>query len=450
VPYFIHWSLDGRSLAYTIGISVLTGVVFGMAPALQATRANLQETLKEGGRGTAGGRRAWMRNTLVVAEVAMSLVLLIGASLFVRSFINLQNASIGFETAPIMTLRFYLPGAAYDAADAKARRVEDIVQRVESLPGVQAAFASNFIPFGAGGSGGNVLVEGRSFERGKEPSITFIAATPRLRDTLAVGLVRGRDITASEETTRTAVALVNQTMADQIWPGEDPVGRRFRLTGDRNPEWFTVVGIIADFQHFQGDSERPVFPSAYVPYSFDPTLNTGLTVRTAGDPARITSALREAIRAADPTLPVFNVKTMEELRQFSFWQYRLFGWMFGVFGVVALLLASIGVYGVLSYAVSQRTQEIGVRVALGAARRDVLRLVVGQGLRLAAAGIALGILGAFGVTRFVKSILYNVTPTDPVSFAGVAIFLTLVAALASYVPARRATTVDPLVALRDQ
>jgi putative ABC transport system permease protein len=242
---------------------------------------------------------------------------------------------------------------------------------------------------------------------------------------------------------------VNQTLAKQLWPAEDAVGRRFRLVGDDIPDWFTVVGVVADFRHGQGNSSRPVFPSAYVPYSFAPTLNTGLTVRVAGDPARITTAVREQIRLADPALPVFQVRTMEDLRQFSFWQYKLFGWMFSAFGFVALLLASVGVYGVLSYSVSQRRQEIGVRMALGAGRADVLRLVIGQGIRLAALGIGAGVFAALGVTQFIKTLLYNVTASDPASFGLVAVFLAIVAVIASYVPARRAMGVDPIVALRN-
>jgi putative ABC transport system permease protein len=450
IPYFIHWGLDSRTLAYTLGVSMLTGIVFGLVPALQATRSNLQESLKEGSRGATGGRRARLRNGLVVAEVSMSLILLVGASLFVRSFLNMQNAVVGFDTAPLMTMRFYLPGASYEAADAKARRVQDIVRRVEGLPGVQAAFASNFVPLGGGGSGGDVLVEGKSYESGKEPSITFVAASPHLRQTLGVALVSGRDLTEAEEVTRTPVAIINQAMAKRVWADVDPLGRRFRLKGDTNPDWFTVVGIVTDFRHFQGDSGEDVFPSAYVPYSFDPTLNTGLTIRVAGSPAQITGSVREAIRSADATLPMFQVSTMEDLRQRSFWQDKLFGWMFSVFGAIALLMASVGVYGVLSYSVSQRVQEIGVRVALGAERRDVMKLIVWQGLKLGALGIVLGVLGAAGLTQFLKSVLFNVTPTDPLSFGGVAAFLIAVALAASYIPARRAMAVDPIVALRGE
>ena len=448
IPYFIHWSLDARSLAYTIAISLATGIIFGLVPALQATRTNLQDSLKEGARGSTGGRRAWLRNTLVVTQIAMSLVLLVGASLFVRSFLNLQNASVGFDTAPLMTMRFYLPGTAYEPADAKTRRVEDIVRRVEGLPGVQAAFASNFVPLWGGGGGGNVMVEGKTVPKGEEPNIAFITTTPRLRQTLNVSLVAGRDLTEAEELTRAPMALVNQTMAKQLWPGQDPIGHRFRLTGEPQ-DWFTVIGVIADFRHAQGTSNRPIFPSAYVPYSFQPSLNTGISIRVTGDAARITSAVREQIRASDPSLPVFLARTMEEQRQLSFWRYKLFGYMFSAFGAVALLLAAIGVYGVLAYSVSQRRQEIGVRVALGAARRDVLRLVVGQGVTLAAIGIGVGIVGAFGATSLIASLLYNVTSSDPVSFVLVATFLAAVAVVASYIPARRAMAVDPIIALRN-
>jgi putative ABC transport system permease protein len=450
IPYFITWTIDGRSLLYTIVVATLTGVVFGLAPALQAARANLQESLKEGGRGSAGGRRGWMRNTLVVAEVSLALVLLVGASLFVRSFRNLEGASVGFDTAPLMTLRFYLPGEAYEPADAKARRIDDIVTRVEALPGIEAAFASNFVPLGGGGGGGNVIAEGKAVEAGQEPGIAFVAATPHLRKTLGVALVRGRDFTDTEGRMNAPVAMINQAMATRVWGSDDPVGRRFRLASGAITEWFTVIGVIADFRHFQGNNDRPVFPAAYVPLPFEPTLNTGITIRVAGDPAAITSAVREQIRLADASLPVFQVRSMEEARRLSFWEYGLFGWMFSAFGLIALALASIGVYGVLSYSVSQRTQEIGVRVALGAARRDVLRLIVTQGLKLAAVGIAVGLAGAFFVTPVIRSILFKVAPTDPVSFAGVAAFLLLVSFVASYVPARRALAVDPIIALRNE
>jgi putative ABC transport system permease protein len=450
VPYFITWSVNARSLVYTITIAMLTGIVFGLAPAMQAVRSNLQSTLKEGGRGNAGGSRALMRNTLVVVEVAMSLVLLVGASLFVRSFLNLQTASIGFDTAPIMTMRVALPGTAYEAPDARLRRMDDIVKRVQALPNVQSAFASNFVPMGGGGGGGRVAIEGRSVESGKEPGINFTGVAGNVRQTLGLELLRGRDFTEAESATRSAVALINQRMAQTMWPDTDPLGRRFKLVNDPEvTDWFTVVGVIPDFKHFQGESNEPIGPGAYVSYAYQQTLNTGITVRVAGDPRLITPSVREAIRAADPLMPMFDVSTMEELRRLSFWQFRLFGSMFSIFGFIALVLAAVGVYGVLSYSVSQRVQEIGVRMALGAERSHVMRLIVGQGIKLAGFGVGGGLLGALAVTPVIRTLLFNVTPTDPISFVGVSLFLAAVAILASYIPARRAMAVDPIVALRN-
>ena len=449
IPYFITWSLDARSLAYTVVIAMATGVVFGLVPALQAVRSNLQSTLKEGGRGNAGGSRAYIRNGLVVVEIALSLVLLVGASLFVRSFLNLQTSKVGFDTTPLMTMRFALPGTAYEPVGAKARRVEDIVRRIEGLPGVQSAFASNFVPMGGGGGGGRVIVEGRAVERGKEPGISFTAVTPHIRQTLGLELLKGRNFTDAEGSSRSSVAQINQRMAQVMWPDADPIGRRFQMVGNAKQEWFTVIGVISDFRHFQGDSSAGPGPSAYVPYPYQETLNTGVTIRVAGDPIQITAAAREQIRLSDPLLPVFDVSTMEALRQLSFWQYRLFGSMFSTFGFIALVLASIGVYGVLSYSVSQRVQEIGVRMALGAERRDVMKLIVGQGVKLSAFGVVGGLLGAAAITPVIRTLLFNVTPTDPLSFAGVAVFLSMVAVMASYIPARRAMAVDPIIALRN-
>jgi len=446
IPYFIHWSVDLRTLAYAIGVAALTGIVFGLAPAVQASRTDLQEAMKEGGRGTAGGR-AWLRNALVVAEVALSLLLLIGASLFVRSFLNLRGARTGFDTAPLMTMRFYMPNEQYATDEAKTQRVADILRRVEALPGVQAVFASNFIPLGNGGGWSPILIDGRSFEKGREPGIEYIGLSPHMLQTLGLQVVRGRDLTDSEGMTRSQVAVINQTMAQKFWPNDDPLGRRIKLL-DMQEAWFTIVGIVPDYSHGQRDDDLTTAPCAYIAYPFMATANSGLTIRVAGDPATINAPAREAIRTADPTLAVFQAATMAEVRKRGFWQYFIFGWMFSMFGGVALLLAAIGVYGVLSYSVAQRTQEIGVRVALGASRRNVLSLVVGQGVRLAIVGVVLGAAGSFFVTPVVRTQLIQVSPTDPASFVGVSIFLIAIAFLASYIPARRATAVDPLVALR--
>ena len=451
LPYYVHWEISSRGVVYTLVISALTGLVFGLAPALQAGRLNLTEALRDGARGSGqSGRRAKMRSGLVIAEVALAMVLLIGASLFVRSFLNLQSASPGFDTAPLLTLRFYMTGDTYAQPDPKAQRTEDIVRRIEGLPGVEAAFASNFIPMGGGGGGGNAIVDGRTMPRGEEPFIMFIGVTPHLSKTMGLALMKGRDFTDAEGASRAPVAVINDTMARKLWPDADPVGRRFRLVETEPAEWFTVIGVAPDIRQFDMDDDTPPNAAAYVPYPYGASASTGVTVRAQSNPAGLTAAIRGAIRAADPGLAIFDLRTMEDRRQAGFWQFRLFGFMFGIFGAAALFLAGIGVYGVLSFSVSQRTQEMGVRVALGAQRSDVLRLVVRQGITLALLGVVLGVIGALGVTRLIGSLLYGVTPSDPISFVGVAAFLTVIAFVASYLPARRATNVDPIVALRNE
>jgi len=447
IPYFIHWSLNLRSLLYSIAVAAVTGIVFGLAPAIQASKADLSEGLKEGGRGATGGR-PWLRNTLVIAEVALSLLLLIGASLFVRSFLNLQLASGGFEAGPLMTMRYYMANEQYATPESKVQRTEDILRRVEALPGVQAAFASNLVPLSGGGGFSRIVIEGRPSEPGKEPGVGVTAVSPHMLEALGLSVIRGRALTATEAMTRTPYAVVNQAMVKRFWPNDDPIGRRFRTLDENAGTWFTIVGVAPDFRHGELDNADPIDPCAYVSFAYGAFPNTGLTIRVAGDPGLIAAPAREAIRASDPRMAVFQAATMKELRQRGYWQYFLFGWMFSLFGGIALLLAAIGVYGVLSYSVAQRTQEIGVRMALGAGRGDVLKLVVIQGIRLAIAGVVIGVVGSFFVTPIIKSELVNVSPTDPLSFIGVSIFLTSIAFVASYVPARRAMAVDPLVALR--
>ncbi|MGQ0537312.1 MAG: ABC transporter permease [Gemmatimonadaceae bacterium] len=449
VPYFIDWRLDHRTLLYTVGISLVTGVIFGLTPALQSTNGKLHGALKEGGRGSGSGvRRNRLRAGLVIAEVALSLVLLVGASLFVRSFMSMKSENVGFATDPLLTMRLYLPGTAYDSTSAKVQRVDDVLRRVEALPGVRAAAVSNLIPMDGGGNFSSVEIDGQRSERGEERTLFWAGVTGHWLQTLDVRLLAGRSFTEVEARDSTPVAVVTQDFARRFWPGGDALGRRFRVVGDTAAPYFTIIGVIADFRYADLDDRSAPIGAAYVPYPYMFARNNGLIVRTAGNPVSLTNAVREQVRASDPKIPLFNSMSMNDVRRLSYWQYGLFGWMFGIFGGVALLLAAIGVYGVISFSVSQRTQEIGVRVALGAQRRDVLRMIVRHGLTLAAAGIALGALAAFGVTRVVRSLLVNVTPTDPVSFLWVSVFLTAVVALASYFPARRATGVDPIVALR--
>jgi predicted permease len=291
--------------------------------------------------------------------------------------------------------------------------------------------------------------DGVAVADGQEPNVSYFAVTPHVFKTLGIRVASGRDFTDGEGQSRSGVAIVNGVFAKRLWPKvTDVVGQRFRLVSDPAKQWISVVGTVSDFRLFSVRDGKPA-PYAFVSYPYDPTRNSGLTIRLAGGaPASITAAVRQEIRKSDPTLPLFNIQTGDEARATTYWQFGLFGWMFSIFGAIALVLASIGVYGVLSYAVSQRTREIGVRMALGASRQNVFALIIGDGAVLAAVGILCGVLGAVAVTRVLTSFLYNVSATDPVSFVGTAAFLAFVALLASYIPARRATSVDPMIALR--
>ena len=451
VPYYIDWTMNPRVVVYTAAIAIATGVVFGLAPALQATRGDLHGSLKEG-RGSAGGFRNRLRSSLVVLEVALSLVVLVGASLFVRTFVNFERARSGVATGGLMTMRFYMAGDAYATPEALIRRIDDILRRVEALPGVVSATASQMMPYSGGMSGGRAVPDGSTVTVDRAPQITFAGVTPHLLRTLNQPPVSGRDFTEAEGASRSGVAIVNQVLAQQLWPDRaDVVGLRFRLSNDfMKPETLTIIGTVADFRLFTVRQGKPS-PYAFLPLAYGPRRDTGLTIRVAGAaPATITSMVREQIRQSDPTLAIFEAQTGDQARANTYWEYRLYGSMFSIFGIVAVLLASVGVYGVLSYAVSQRQQEIGIRMALGATRGAVFRLIVGDGTRLAIAGILFGLGAAAGVTQIIKSFLYNVSPTDPASFAATAVLLVLVAGVASYVPARRATAVDPMIALRQE
>jgi putative ABC transport system permease protein len=348
--------------------------------------------------------------------------------------------------------------------------VEDILRRIEAVPGVVAAGASNLIPLDGGGALSRVQIPGTPVAAGREPRLFNAGVTAHYLQALGAPVLKGRLFSEQEATTRSGMAVVNVSMArtllasaeeasalPRLAPNRlagarelgslDPVGRQFRLTEHEAAPLFTVIGVVADVM-IDEVTDQEVTPAAFVPYPYHETPNTGLIVRAAGDAAALTPAIRAAIRASDPSLPVFAASSMEAIKRQGFWQYQLFGRMFGTFGVLALVLAVVGVYGVLSYSVSQRTQEFGVRMALGAEPGDVRRMMIGQGLVLALWGIALGVAGAFGVTRVIGSLLYDVTATDPLSFAGVVVLMLGVAAAAAYLPARRATEVDPMVALR--
>jgi predicted permease len=448
LPYFIRIAVDGPVLLYTLAISLLTAILFGLTPALELAKVDLHGSLKDGVRSTDGVRRTRFRNTLVVGQVALALVLLVGSALFIRSFVRLLGERAGFDTEKLMTLRIELPDERYPTPRARTRLVEDMIHRVEGIPGVEAAAASDAIALEHGGNVDGLIVEGHEPPAGEETQVFYTGVTAHWFATHGLRPVRGRVFTPAEAGESSGVAIVNEKLARHYWPGADPIGRRLRFVSDTTRHWLEVVGIVSDFR--LTDFDKDPVAAVFVPHLYLSSPNPGLTVRVRRDPAAVSDLVRREIRAADPNLPVFDLRTMEEVRRRSFWEKMLFGKIFGMFGAIALLLASVGLYGVIAYGVSQRTHEIGVRIALGARSGDVIRLVLGQGMRLAVVGIVIGLAGAFGVTRVIQSQLWGVSATDPVSFAGIATLLAAIAALASWLPARRATRVDPITALRDE
>jgi putative ABC transport system permease protein len=444
----ISLAIDGRVLSFTIALAILTSLVFGLAPALHAVRGATRDALSEAGRdSTASRSQKRLRNVLVVGEVALSLILLVVASLFVRSFLNLLQAEGGFDTSRLMTLRFEMPADRYDSPEALVRRVEDVVARLEALPGVESVAASNLIPLRGGGHRTTAILEGN--ERQVEGAVTVLysGVTSAFFETLGVPLLHGRSFTEVEGRTRSAVAIINRRMAERLWLGQDALGKRFRLAADSSDVWFTVIGISRDISNWNL-SDRPL-PSAYLPYTHAPVTDPRLVIRTAVETAFTDGTARTAIHAADSALLVFALQSMGEVHRLAFWRQELLGLLLTIFGAIAMLLAAVGVYGVLSYLVSQRIREIGVRMALGADRRDVVRLIVRQGMALVFWGVVLGLAGAFAATRLIRRQLYEVSATDPVSFGAVALLLIGVGLLASYGPAYRAAGVDPIASLRD-
>jgi putative ABC transport system permease protein len=446
-------NVDGRVMLFTLAISLATGLLFGLAPALQASKANLQETLKEGGRSSAADRGGQsLRRALVVAEVALSLMLLVGAGLLIRSFARLQGVSPGFEPGGVLTFNLALPRAKYPSDTAQIAFYDRVLAELAATPGVQSVGATSVMPFGGDWSTGTFTVEGyEPPENGPRPWGDIRIVSPRFLPTLKAPLLKGRMLTDQDAPGAPLAVVVDEEAAKRFWPNEDPVGKRIgRGSRDGQPIWWTVVGVVGHTAHEGLDAERRV--QLYYPYRQSGTPFMSVAVRAApgGDPSALVPAVRRAVRAVDKDQPLAGIRTMEELLERSVGQRRLSMLLLGVFAGIALLLASVGIYGVMSYAVTQRSHELGVRMALGAARGNVLRLVMRQGMLLCAAGVVLGLLGALALTRLIAGQLYQVPATDPVTFAAVALLLTGVASVATLVPALRATRVDPVVALREE
>ncbi len=451
IPRVDEVELDGRVMGFAAGVSLLTGLLFGLAPAWQAARLNLNAMLKSGAPGAGGFSRQRTRSLLVVSEIALALILLAGAGLLLRSFHRLGQVNPGFNPARVLTADLALPFARYDTNAKRAAFYQQLIERLQALPGVQSAGIISDLPL----SGMNA---DRSYthdaippdrQRGSPPNADYRHCSPDYFNAIGIPLLRGRAFTEQDTPDAEPVAIVNETLARRIWPNENTVGKRIAFFAPQGLEpWRVIVGVTGDVKH-RGLNEE-ARPEIYVPHAQAPEGTMTLILRAAGDPLALTAAVRNAVQSLDADQPLFHVRTLAQLRAESIAPQRFSLLLLGLFAAVALLLAALGIYGVISYAVSQRTHEIGIRMALGAQAGDVVRLVIGQGMKLALLGIAVGLGGALVVTRSMKTLLFGVRPTDPLTFAAIALLLMLVALLACWIPARRATKIDPLTALRQE
>ncbi|HEY8461945.1 MAG TPA: ABC transporter permease [Blastocatellia bacterium] len=446
-PFWMKFNLDGRALGFTIGVTLLAGLIFGLAPALQTSKINLTEALKEGGRGGAGAGSHRMLRSLVVAEVALSLILLIGAGLMMRSFMRLQGTNPGFNPENILTMRLNLPRAKYNAPEKRQAFFKELLERVRALPGAQAASAVNRAPLAGGYWSRSLTVEGFPvLSVSQAPEVYHAVVTPDFFRVMGIPILMGRDFTGADTRDSMKVTIIDERLAREYWPNESPLGKRVRFGPPEDDEpWHTIVGVVGAVRHESLNLAGR--KAVYLPHA-EIALNSMTLAVRAANPENLVPAIRRQVKAMDPDLPIINIRTMTEIVSRSMWQPRLYAILFSVFAAVALALASIGIYGVMSYSVSERTREIGIRMALGAERRDVLKLVVGQGMKLALIGAAIGLGASLALTRLMRSLLFEVSSTDPLTFAGLAAFLSIVAMLACYLPTRRATKVNPMIALR--
>lgn len=448
-PMFQDIHLDVRCLLFTIGISVLTGLIFGLAPALQISKPNLAESLKESGRGSGpAASRNRLRSTLVVSEIALTLILLVCAGLLIRTVMRLRNVDTGFNGNNLLAMNIGLPSVKYPKPENVIAFNEQIIERIAALPRVKAVGTTSVLPLSDNFDGRGLVVEDHPKPRGEEISVDLYVTTPGYLRAMEITLLKGRQITEQDTKDSPHVALINQMMAAQLWHDEDPLGKRIKFPGnDKNPQpWRTIVGVVADVSQYALDKRPPM--QIYLPHSQFPTSFNSIVVRTESEPTSMVNAIRREILAIDKDQAVFNVTTLDQLRGDSILIRKFFMLLLLVFAALALLLAAVGIYGVMSYVASQRTYEIGIRMALGAQTRDVLKLIIGNGMTLALIGVVAGLAGAFALTRVMSGLLFEVSATDAVTFISVSVGLILVALLACYIPARRATKVDPLVALR--
>jgi putative ABC transport system permease protein len=446
LPPGLTVSLDAYVFGFTFGITVLTGAIFGLLPALRLSRTDLNSTLKEGGKAAGRGPRGnRVRDSLVVAQVALAMMLLVGAGLMIRTFVNLMGIKPGFETKNLLTLEYRMPRNKYPDAQQQWRFHEQVVANVKALPGVQSVASIFTMPHGAESGTTTFALPDRAVPpEGQLPKAQINRADANYFQTMGIQLLKGRVFTAQDQLNTPSVVVINQTMARRFWPNEDVVGKQVNV--DVPKLTATVVGIVADVKHNSLDESEQ--PQLYLSFAQNPHIFASLVVRTNGEALSFSNAVRGAIWAVDSDQPVWKVRTMEWLLERSIGGQRLIMQLLAALSLLAMMLAAVGIYGVLSYSVSQQTRDIGVRLALGAQTGDILRLVLKHGLALALAGVAVGLAGSLAITRLMHGLLYGITATDPLTFVVIALLLLAVALLACWIPARRATKVDPMIALR--
>ena len=449
IPQLTDFSFDMKVPLFALVVSLLTSLIFGLAPAIDASNPNLNEALKEGGRSSSGGAtRARLRNALVITEVALAVVLVTASGLMLRSFVRLQGTSSGLNPHNLITLELELPDVRYHAAQQQTLFQQQLLQRVGSLPGVQNAATVDNLPFSGNAFNTSFTIEGRPTGPTTEtPRAYYRVISPDYFPAIGIELHKGNQFTDRDTAEQPGVAIVNETAAQRYWPGVDPLGKRIKRgrPESKNP-WLTVIGIVSGSR--QLSLKEGSQPEIYVPYLQNPGLTFTLVARTASDPRSLTGALRKEVLSADREIPAVNIKLMEELISNSVAKERFYVLLLAVFAVLALILAAVGVYGVMSYSVTLRTRDIGIRMALGARPADIFKHIVGQALLLGLIGLGVGIVLAIASTRVMSSLLYGINATDPLTLAITSLVLLAVALLASYLPARRATRVDPLVTLR--
>jgi putative ABC transport system permease protein len=448
-PYYIRLSLDGAAVAFVALITLVAGVLFGTAPALRGSRVDLNASLREGARQAAGGLRgSRLRAALVVGEIALSVMLMVGAVLLARSYRNLEGTNLGFEAQHVVSARITLGDADYPTRASRAAFYQRLLDDLRRLPGVEAVGSAQGIPFSGWNVQSLLTIEGAPpTKRGQELDVHFQYVTPDYFKAIGVPLLRGRWLTDADRDTLHPVVLVNETLVARAFGGRDPIGKRLHIGGPTEP-FATVVGVIRDFRHYR--LPQPMGPAFYFPFAVYPARQQSIVIRTSGDPLSVVPELRAAVRGIDRRVALSSVETLEETVSRSLWRQRLQGSVVTIFAALALALACIGLYGVIAYAVAQRTRELGVRIALGATRGSILVLVGRQSVRLVAAGVALGLAGAVFGVRLLESLLYGIRPIDPGTFALVPAVLAIVALAAAVIPAARATRVDPVVAMRSE